>query len=360
MDKTVQNLQRCASELAEGMPVICLLRNDSGNVRGLYIMSAEQASEKGINMLAKHGRGVISAGITRAVAEKLQLRPMEHGFHMSQHNTQATVSIDARHGIHTGISAKDRAITLRLLGSSQATINDFVQPGHIFPYVAHSHGVLGRMGAPEVASDMAHFAGQTPVGVFCTILDAQGRVADEQYVRNAARKLNIPLFHSADLQAYRLIHEPFIQQVRREKPTPNSELTTYKDRLHNEEHFILQNRCEKLPNPRIHLYRAQPANDLFFSATPNAASAFQTLRQKVLDTGGVLVYIGKSVPRGRHTQAVIVQLLRDVGIHGAAWDWHEVELPRSDIPMVKASTASHREVDLKNNSVSPVKTMAKM
>ena len=162
-------------DLAAGKMVIVTDDADREN-EGDLVMAAEKATPQAINFMTMHGRGLICAPITAERAEQLGLQRMV-AQNREMYRTDFTVSVDAAKGVTTGISAHDRAATIRTIADPKSTPEDLVQPGHIFPLRAKEGGVLRRAGHTEAAIDLARLAGLQPAGVLCEILHDDGTMA---------------------------------------------------------------------------------------------------------------------------------------------------------------------------------------
>src|SRR5918911_3601056 len=156
------------SEIRAGNIVVLVDDEDREN-EGDLVFAAEFVTPEKINFLAKHGRGLICMPITVEHANRLGLKPMVEQ-NRSRHGTNFTVSIEAAEGISTGISAHDRALTIKVAAAANAKPEDIVQPGHVFPLIAQPGGVLVRAGHTEACCDLARLAGLVPAAVLCEIM----------------------------------------------------------------------------------------------------------------------------------------------------------------------------------------------
>src|SRR5436190_22995795 len=156
--------------------IVILVDDEDRENEGDLVFAAEFVTAEKVNFLAKHGRGLICMPITESHAERLGLRPMVEQ-NRSRHGTNFTVSIEAAEGIATGISAHDRALTIRIASSENSTSQDIVQPGHVFPLIAQAGGVLVRAGHTEACCDLARLAGLEPAAVLCEIMKDDGTMA---------------------------------------------------------------------------------------------------------------------------------------------------------------------------------------
>ena len=156
--------------------IVILVDDEDRENEGDLVFAAEFVSPEKVNFLAKHGRGLICMPITEEHASRLGLRPMVEQ-NRSRHGTNFTVSIEAAEGVASGISAHDRALTIKVATSPNAAAQDIVQPGHVFPLIAHPGGVLVRAGHTEAACDLARLAGLPPAAVLCEIMRDDGSMA---------------------------------------------------------------------------------------------------------------------------------------------------------------------------------------
>src|ERR687897_936363 len=156
--------------------IVILVDDEDRENEGDLVFAAEFVTPEKINFLARYGRGLICMPITEAHAQRLGLRPMVEQ-NRSRHGTNFTVSIEAAEGIATGISAQDRALTIKVASSGNAKAEDIVQPAHVSPLIAQPGGVLVRAGHTEACCDFARLAGLTPAAVLCEIMRDDGTMA---------------------------------------------------------------------------------------------------------------------------------------------------------------------------------------
>jgi 3,4-dihydroxy 2-butanone 4-phosphate synthase/GTP cyclohydrolase II len=178
---------------------------------GDLVMAAEKITPDAVNFMATHGRGLICAPITEERAEQLGLQRMVLE-NRESYRTDFTVSVDAAKGVTTGISAHDRAHTIRQLVDPKASPQDFVQPGHVFPLRAKPGGVLRRAGHTEASVDLARLANLTPAGVLCEILHADGTMARLPELMKFRKKHRLKLCSIQDLIVYRRSRERLIER----------------------------------------------------------------------------------------------------------------------------------------------------
>ena len=190
-----------------------ILVDDEGRENeGDLVIPAEKTTPEVVNFMAKHGRGLICLSMTRQRVEELGLQPMSQK-NQAQHQTAFTVSIEAREGVTTGISAADRAHTIAVAINSNRGREDIVSPGHIFPLVAQDGGVLVRAGHTEAAVDVSRLAGLNPSGVICEIMNDDGTMARMPDLMIFAQEHGLKIATIADLIAYRRRNEKLIELV---------------------------------------------------------------------------------------------------------------------------------------------------
>lgn len=205
------SVEEAAAEIREGRMVIVLDDEDREN-EGDLTVAAEKITPEIINFMAKYGRGLICLALTPERVEQLRL-PMMVEENTSKFGTAFTVSIDARYGVTTGISAADRATTILAAVNPQAQPSDLVRPGHVFPLRARPGGVLERTGQTEAAVDLARLAGLYPAGVICEVMKDDGTMARRPELEELARAHDLKMVTVADIIAFRLRTETFVHKV---------------------------------------------------------------------------------------------------------------------------------------------------
>jgi 3,4-dihydroxy 2-butanone 4-phosphate synthase/GTP cyclohydrolase II len=248
-------------DIRQGRMVVIVDDEDREN-EGDLIMAAELVKPSDINFMVTHGRGLVCLPLTRERAEQLGLAPMVRA-NTAQFQTNFTVSIEAAEGVTTGISAYDRAHTIRTAVRPDARPADLHQPGHIFPLIAQPGGVLTRAGHTEAGVDLALLAGLEPAGVLVEILNPDGSMARRPQLEVFAREHGLKMGSIADLIAYRLATEHTVERVdEREIDTEYGpfRLVTYRDRIAHELHFALVRGTPAADTPT--LVRVQVQNPL--------------------------------------------------------------------------------------------------
>jgi len=208
---SVATIEEAIEDIRLGKMVILVDDEDREN-EGDLTVAAEAATAENINFMAKYGRGLICLTLTPDKCDELGLRPMVRD-NTSPFETAFTVSIEAKHGVTTGISAADRALTIVTAVADGASSKDLVSPGHIFPLRARKGGVLVRLGQTEGSVDLARLAGLKPAGVICEIMNDDGTMARMPELKVFAKEHNIKICTIADLVAYRLKNERLVRIV---------------------------------------------------------------------------------------------------------------------------------------------------
>jgi 3,4-dihydroxy 2-butanone 4-phosphate synthase/GTP cyclohydrolase II len=203
-------------------------------------MAAEKVTPEAINFMTKYGRGIVCLAITQKRAEELELDYMVN-FNTAIHGTAFTITIDARRGTTTGVSAYDRATTIKQAIHPETSPQDLARPGHIFPLIAKDGGVLRRAGHTEAVIDLTQMSGLTPGGVLCEILDDDGRMARLPKLKKIAQQNNLKIITIADLIEYRRIKEKLIKRVSEVNlPTAYGKfnLILYENKLDPKDHHL--------------------------------------------------------------------------------------------------------------------------
>lgn len=207
----ISPISEIIEELRRGRMVVIMDDEDREN-EGDLVIAAECVRPEDINFMARHGRGLICLTLTQERCEQLRL-PLMVSDNRARYSTKFTVSIEAARGVTTGISAADRATTVRAAVKRDATPADIVQPGHIFPLMAARGGVLARGGHTEAGGDLARLAGFEPASVICEILQEDGSMARLPQLETFAREHGVKIGTIADLIRYRLEKEPSVRRV---------------------------------------------------------------------------------------------------------------------------------------------------
>jgi 3,4-dihydroxy 2-butanone 4-phosphate synthase/GTP cyclohydrolase II len=207
----ILTIEEAISEIRAGRIVILVDDEDREN-EGDLCMAAEKVTPEAINFMSKFGRGLICLAMSADMIARLEL-PMMVDNNTSRYQTGFTVSIEARCGVSTGISAADRATTILTAVADHAQPGDLVRPGHIFPLRARNGGVMVRVGQTEGSVDLARLAGLKPAGVICEIMDEDGTMARMPALEKFSEKHGIGICTVADLVEYRMKTESFVRRA---------------------------------------------------------------------------------------------------------------------------------------------------
>ncbi|GIU82568.1 MAG: 3,4-dihydroxy-2-butanone-4-phosphate synthase [Acidobacteria bacterium] len=209
--KIFASVEEAAADIAAGKMIIIVDDEDREN-EGDLVCAAEKVTPEIINFMAKYGRGLICLSLTEERCDELNL-PMQVQDNNSRFGTAFTVSIEAREGVTTGISAADRAHTILTAVNPKTKPSDLVRPGHVFPLRARKGGVLVRPGQTEASVDIARIAGCYPAGVICEIMNDDGSMARLPDLEKFALKHDLKIISVADIVRYRIEKEPLVKRI---------------------------------------------------------------------------------------------------------------------------------------------------
>ena len=211
-EQGVERVQQAIEQIRQGR-IIILVDDEDREDEGDLVMAAELVTPEAINFMAKHGRGLVCLTLTEERVAQLGL-PMMVADNRAPLGTAFTVSIEARHGVSTGISAADRATTVKAAVARDAKPYDVVSPGHVFPLRARKGGVLRRTGQTEGSVDLARLAGLEPAGVICEVMNEDGTMARRPELECFAEEHGLSILTVAELIEYRLRHESLVERGR--------------------------------------------------------------------------------------------------------------------------------------------------
>ncbi|HUT67177.1 MAG TPA: bifunctional 3,4-dihydroxy-2-butanone-4-phosphate synthase/GTP cyclohydrolase II [Dehalococcoidales bacterium] len=281
-------------DIKAGKLVIVVDDEDREN-EGDLIMAAEKVTPEAINFMAVHGRGLICMPVTGERLDELKI-PMMVSNNTSKFTTAFTVSVEAKQGTSTGISAADRAQTVKVLSDPKTRPEDLVMPGHMFPLRARDGGVLVRAGQTEATVDLARLAGLYPAGVCCEIMNEDGTMARMPQLEKIAGKFDLKIISVADLIAYRYRHERLVQRVAEAKlPTPygNFKVIAYRSQTDPDEHLAMVMGDVATDEPVLVRVHSQClTGDVFHSLRCDCGEQIQIAMQKISQEGrGVVLYM---------------------------------------------------------------------
>jgi len=283
-------------DIHHGRMVVIVDDEDREN-EGDLVMAAACVRAEDINFMARYGRGLICLTLTQERCERLRLPLMVAGTR-THHGTNFTVSIEAARGVTTGISAADRAATIRAAVAADAGPEDIVQPGHIFPLMAQAGGVLTRAGHTEAGCDLARFAGFEPAAVIVEILNEDGSMARRPELEHFAEVHGLKIGTIADLIHYRMQHEKTVELLGESKLATEYgvfQLKAYRDKVRGGVHLALvkgEVYAEAPALVRVHML--DTLGDLFGATRDDVSwSMHEALQRIAVEDNGVLVVLRK-------------------------------------------------------------------
>ena len=234
-------IEEILKDLSKGRMVV-IVDDENRENEGDLIFNAEKVTAEKINFMAKYARGLICLALSKKRAEKLDLKLMSES-NLSRHKTAFTVSIEAKKGVTTGISAMDRSKTIEVAVSDKSSSKDLVSPGHIFPLVSKDGGVLVRAGHTEAAVDLARLSGKKPSGVICEIMNDDGSMARLQDLKKFCIKHKLKISSIKDLIEYRIRKENFVECIQKKKINIKTfgmfELQVFSNKIDGTQHLAL-------------------------------------------------------------------------------------------------------------------------
>jgi len=278
--------------------MVILMDDEDRENEGDLMMAADQVRPEDINFMASNARGLICLTLTEERCRQLDL-PLMVRDNRTTHSTNFTVSIEASEGVTTGISAADRARTIRAAVARDARPKDLVQPGHVFPLMAQAGGVLSRAGHTEAGCDLARMAGYEPAAVIVEIMNEDGSMARREDLEKFAEKHAIKIGTIADLIQYRSVHEKTVYCINeRLVQTEFGEflLKTYKDSARDELNFaLIKGEIDREEPVLVRVHVGNTVRDVLTIQRANQETPpwhFQAAMRKVAEEGsGVLVLI---------------------------------------------------------------------
>ncbi len=314
----VSSIEEILEDARNGRIFILVDHEDREN-EGDLVIPAQMATPEAINFMATHGRGLICLTLPGERCDALGL-PLMASHNSSRHETAFTVSIEAREGVTTGISAHDRARTVAVAIDSGKSGADIATPGHIFPLRARDGGVLVRAGHTEAAVDVARLAGLNPSGVICEIMNEDGTMSRLPDLVAFAQKHNLKIGTISDLIAYRRRHDNLVAVTKEETVTSEFggewTLRIFTDTAHGDEHIVLTKGDISGDNPcLVRMHAIDPMQDIVGLGPHGRASEFGDAMQLIAAEGrGVLVLLRDTTMKLVTGDAVSPQTLRQYGL----------------------------------------------
>jgi len=294
-------VDQAVREIKKGHPIIIIDDEDREN-EGDLMVAAEKVTPELINFMTKYGRGLICLSLTKERLKELQI-PLMVADNTAPFGTAFTVSIDAKKGVTTGISAFDRAKTILTAIDPKTRSSDFTRPGHVFPLQARDGGVLERAGQTEAAIDLTRLAGLTPAGVICEIMNEDGTMARMPQLKKFSAAHGIFVLTIADLIKYRMRHERLVQKVEEaDLPTKYGDfrIIVFENIIHKETHIALVKGEIKRNEPTLVRAHSQClTGDAFASFRCDCGEQLHRAMEMINKEGkGVILYILNQEGRG--------------------------------------------------------------
>lgn len=291
----LSKIEDAVEDIKNGKMIIIVDDEDREN-EGDLVCAAEKITPEMINFMAVHGRGLICLPLTEERCDELQL-PMQTNDNTSGFGTAFTVSIEAREGVTTGISAADRAKTILTAVDPKSTANDLARPGHVFPLRAKRGGVLVRVGQTEASIDVSRIAGLNPSAVICEIMNDDGTMARMPELEIFADKHGLKIISVADLVRYRIHKETLVRKIVETRlPTDYGifRAGVYENIINGETHLAMAMGDFSQTTEPV-LVRVQTENitfAMFGSTLGEASQAMQSSLKKIAEAGkGVILYL---------------------------------------------------------------------
>ncbi len=292
---SLARIEEAIEDIRAGKMVILVDDEDREN-EGDLTLAAEYVTPEAINFMARFGRGLICLSISEARAKHLQLPPMVHD-NSSPFGTAFTVSIEARHGVTTGISAHDRSTTIRAAIAREAKPEDLVRPGHIFPLIARNGGVLVRTGQTEGSVDLARLAGLADAGVICEIMNEDGSMSRMPDLEIFAAQHALKIVSVKDLIAYRMRNERVVTRTGETrlpvKGCGEFKAIAYHDEISGETHIALVKGVIDSQKPvLVRVHSECLTGDVFGSMRCDCGEQLQKALHRIEAEGsGILLYM---------------------------------------------------------------------
>ena len=290
MNKVIKAIE----DIKNGKMVIVVDHEDREN-EGDFIISAEKATADDINFMMKYGRGLICTSISSERAKKMNLNPMVDN-NTEHQKTNFTVSVDAKDGITTGISAKDRWQTLQVLLNDNSSPNDLVRPGHMFPLIAKDGGVLQRAGHTEASIDLCKLADLAPAAVIVEIVDEDGSMARGEKLIEISNRYNLSIISVQDLISYKVDKEKLVEELTDiNLPTSHGDfsLKLFEDKVNGDHHLaIMKGSWNKDEEVLVRVHSQCLTGDILKSLRCDCGEQLDAALDKINNAGkGLVVYL---------------------------------------------------------------------
>ena len=314
----ISSVEEIIEDARNGRMFILVDHEDREN-EGDLVIPAQMATPEAINFMATYGRGLICLTLTGDRCDALEL-PLMASHNSSRHETAFTLSIEAREGVTTGISAHDRARTVAVAIDGGKTAADIASPGHVFPLRARDGGVLVRAGHTEAAVDVSRLAGLNPSGVICEIMNEDGSMSRLPDLVAFAQKHNLKIGTISDLIAYRRRNDNLVAVTREDTVTSEFggdwNMRVYSDTAHGDEHIVLIKGDITGPEPvLVRMHALDPILDVIGLGPKGRAGEFGDAMNVIAEEGrGVLVLLRDTTMKIASGDNASPQTLRQYGL----------------------------------------------
>jgi len=297
MQSYIERVESAMNDLRVGKMIILIDHPDREN-EGDLIFPAEIITPDIVNFMIRKGSGIICLSLMGDQLKKLGLTYMVSPHENTSHRrTPFTVSIEAKEGVTTGVSAEDRATTILTAVKHDANDQDIVKPGHIFPLYAKEQGVFERQGHTEGAIDLVRLAGFSPAAVLCEVMNPDGSMSKGHTLHAFAKQHQLKILSIEDIIHYRFSHENLIADEASSKlpiePYGTFKITVIKEKINNTEHIILSTLKKSKYPPLVRIHSSCITGDLFGSRRCDCNKQLHYALQKMSVEGGMLIYLNQ-------------------------------------------------------------------
>ena len=288
-----QRVEAAVDALKQGKTIIVTDDEDREN-EGDLIFPGQRANSQNINLMLQHASGIVCLAMSKSHAKRLQLNPMVPvDLNTSQFTTPFTITIEAKEGVTTGVSAEDRAHTIKVASNPKVDPTEISRPGHIFPLVANDYGVLGRQGHTEASVDLVKMAGFHPAAVLCELMNKDGSMMKGEQIEQFAYEHDLPILSIEELRLYRLATEQVIEKVVSSiipfQGYGELEMTVFIDSVTQAEIKVLSKNVTD--NSLVRIHSSCVTGDLFGSLKCDCQSQLHHALQQISENGGLLIYL---------------------------------------------------------------------